>query len=97
MVGGTSESAPIFNGLEADTENFVAAQTYGGPTPSVGFEAPTIYTLGNGGSAGSFFHDVTCGNNAPSSGSGRSLCPAGWRLRSFRLGPGYRVWVCGLV
>ena len=36
LVGGTSESAPIFNGLEADTENFVAAQTYGWSNPQCG-------------------------------------------------------------
>ena len=45
-VGGTSVAAPVMNGMEADTENFVAAQTYPGATPAIGFEGPIMYMLG---------------------------------------------------
>ena len=34
------------NGLQAVTQNFVAAQTYPGPTPKMGFVAPVLYQLG---------------------------------------------------
>ena len=37
QVGGTSLAAPVMNGLQAVTQNFVAAQTYPGPTPKIGF------------------------------------------------------------
>ena len=40
QVGGTSLAAPVMNGLQAVTQNFVAAQTYPGPTPQLGFVAP---------------------------------------------------------
>ena len=37
QVGGTSLAAPVMNGLQAVTQNFVAAQTYSGPKPQLGF------------------------------------------------------------
>ena len=37
QVGGTSLAAPVMNGLQAVTQNFVNAQTYPGATPQMGF------------------------------------------------------------
>ena len=69
QVGGTSLAAPVMNGLQAVTQNFVNAQTYPGPTPHIGFVAPLLYQLGNGGHADSYYRDVQCGNTAnPTSG-----------------------------
>src|SRR3954452_4054242 len=39
-VGGTSVAAPEINGMTAVLENFVAAQTYAGATPKIGFTGP---------------------------------------------------------
>ncbi len=78
-VGGTSVAAPEMNGLEAVLENFVASQTYPGATPAVGFEAPIIYQLGNGGHYSSYFRDVVCGNTAsPSGGPDGEAAQSGW-------------------
>ncbi|MGN6430374.1 MAG: MBG domain-containing protein [Gaiellaceae bacterium] len=79
QVGGTSLSAPIMNGLQALTQNFVDAQTYSGPTPEVGFESPVLYQLGNSGHADSYFRDIQCGNTAnPTSGPDGDAAAAGW-------------------
>lgn len=64
QVGGTSLAAPVMNGLEAVTANFVTAQSYPGPKPELGFEAPMLYTLGSSGNADRYFRDVVCGNTA---------------------------------
>ncbi len=78
-VGGTSVATPVMAGMEADTENFIAAQTYSGATPSVGFEGPIMYELGNSGNYVDYYRDVLCGNDADPSGSpdGESALP-GW-------------------
>jgi photosystem II stability/assembly factor-like uncharacterized protein len=69
QVGGTSLSAPVLNGLQAVTQNFVNAQSYPGSAPHIGFMSPLLYQLGNGGHADSYFRDVDCGNTAnPTSG-----------------------------
>jgi len=78
-VGGTSVAAPELNGMEAVTENFIAAQTYAGPTPQVGFEAPIMYQIGNSGHYDSYFRDVYCGNTAsPASGPDGDAAQPGW-------------------
>jgi photosystem II stability/assembly factor-like uncharacterized protein len=78
-VGGTSVAGPVMNGLEADTENFVAGQTYSGATPAVGFEGPVMYMLGNSGNYTSYFRDVLCGNDAdPSGGPDGEAAQPGW-------------------
>jgi photosystem II stability/assembly factor-like uncharacterized protein len=78
-VGGTSVAGPVMNGLEADTENFVAGQTYSGPAPAVGFEGPVMYMLGNSGNYTSYFRDVLCGNDAdPSGGPDGEAAQPGW-------------------
>ncbi len=78
-VGGTSVAAPELNGMTAVLENYVAAQTYPGAAPKIGFVAPVLYQLGNGGHADSFYRDVQCGNTAnPSSGPDGDAAQAGW-------------------
>jgi photosystem II stability/assembly factor-like uncharacterized protein len=78
-VGGTSVAAPIMNGIEADTSNFVAAQTYPGATPSIGFEGPIMYMLGNSSNSTSFYRSVLCGNDAdPSGGPDGNAAQPGW-------------------
>jgi photosystem II stability/assembly factor-like uncharacterized protein len=79
-VGGTSVAAPVMNGMESDTENFVADQTYpGGSAPPVGFEGPVMYMLGNSGNYTSYFRDVLCGNDAdPSGGPDGEAAQPGW-------------------
>jgi photosystem II stability/assembly factor-like uncharacterized protein len=78
-VGGTSVAAPAMNGLEADTENFVSAQTYPGSAPALGFVAPVLYQLGNGGNYDSYFHDIQCGNTAsPTSAPDGDAAQPGW-------------------
>ena len=55
----------MINGLQAVTQNFIAAQSYpGGSKPAIGFAAPVIYALGTGGHADSYYRDVQCGNTA---------------------------------
>ena len=77
-VGGTSVAAPEMNGLEADTENFIAAQTYPGPKPAIGFEGPVIYALGAANS-NAYFRDVLCGNTAsPGSSPDGDAAQPGW-------------------
>ena len=78
-VGGTSVAAPIMNGIEADTENFVAAQSYSGPTPSIGFEGPIMYMLGNSGNYSDYYRDILCGNGAyPAGGPDGAAALPGW-------------------
>ena len=79
QVGGTSLAAPVMNGLQAVTQNFVAAQTYPGATPSIGFVAPVLYQLGNSGNYASYFRDIDCGNTAnPTSGPDGDAAIKGW-------------------
>ena len=79
QVGGTSLAAPVMNGLQAVTQNFVAAQTYPGATPQIGFVAPVLYQLGNSGHADSYFRDIDCGNTAnPTSGPDGDAATKGW-------------------
>jgi photosystem II stability/assembly factor-like uncharacterized protein len=79
QVGGTSLSAPVLNGLQAVTQNFVNAQTYSGPTPKIGFVSPLLYQLGNSGHADSYFRDIECGNTAnPTSGPDGDAAIKGW-------------------
>jgi photosystem II stability/assembly factor-like uncharacterized protein len=78
-VGGTSVAAPLVNGMEAATEDFIAHQTYPGATPAIGFEAPVIYALGNSANYDSYFFDLRCGNNAdPASGPDGESALQGW-------------------
>src|SRR4029077_8013981 len=78
-VGGTSVAAPELNGMEAGTENFIAAPTYSGATPAIGFGAPIMYQIGNSGHYDSYFRDVTCGNTAnPASGPDGDAAQPGW-------------------
>src|SRR5262249_45302989 len=79
-VGGTSVAAPMMNGLEADTESFLAQQTYaGGGVPAIGFEGPELYALGNSGDPTRYFQDVVCGNTAnPSGGPDGDAASSGW-------------------
>jgi photosystem II stability/assembly factor-like uncharacterized protein len=77
QVGGTSLAAPVMNGLQALTANFVASK-FSGPAPALGFAAPVLYQLGNG-SQTSYFRDITCGNTAnPTSGPDGDPALTGW-------------------
>jgi photosystem II stability/assembly factor-like uncharacterized protein len=79
QVGGTSLTAPVMNGLQAVTQNFVAAQSYPGPKPKVGFMGPLLYQLGNSPDAGSFYRDIECGNTAnPTGGPDGDSATKGW-------------------
>src|SRR4051794_23225437 len=79
QVGGTSLAAPVMNGLQAVTQSFVAAQSYPGATPQVGWMAPMLYQLGNGGHADSYYRDIECGNTAnPTSGPDGDAASKGW-------------------
>ena len=78
--GGTSAAAPLWAGLTALVNQQAAAKAQ----PPVGFLNPTLYTMCNGGSYNSIFHDITTGNNfntsSPSAFSavtGYDLC-TGW-------------------
>jgi photosystem II stability/assembly factor-like uncharacterized protein len=79
QVGGTSLSAPVLNGLQAVTQNFIAAQTYPGPKPKMGFVSPVLYQLGNSPNYQSYFRDIECGNTAnPTSGPDGDAAARGW-------------------
>jgi len=80
QVGGTSLAAPVMNGLEAMTESFLKTQSFsGGSTPAVGFVAPMLYQLGNGGNGDRYYRDVVCGNTAnPTSGPDGDAARRGW-------------------
>ncbi len=79
QVGGTSLSAPLLNGMQAVTQSFLAAQSYPGAKPAIGFAAPVIYGLGTGGHADSYYRDVQCGNTAyRPAGPNGDAAGAGW-------------------
>jgi photosystem II stability/assembly factor-like uncharacterized protein len=79
QVGGTSLAAPVMNGLQGVMQNFVNAQTYPGPTPSIGFMGPMLYQLGNSGHYSSYYRDIVCGNTAnPTSGPDGDAAQPGW-------------------
>jgi photosystem II stability/assembly factor-like uncharacterized protein len=79
QIGGTSLAAPLANGMGALLSSFVAAQTYPGATPQVGFSGPVIYALGNSPNYDHFFRDITCGNNAnPAGGPNGDQTGQGW-------------------
>jgi photosystem II stability/assembly factor-like uncharacterized protein len=79
QVGGTSLAAPVMNGLQAVTQSFIAAQTYPGAAPAIGFAAPVLYQLGNSGHADSYYNDIQCGNTAnPTSGPDGDAATTGW-------------------
>jgi subtilase family serine protease len=56
VVGGTSSSSPQWAGLVA-----IAAQIAGHPLGQI---SPALYDLANGPNYGSYFYDVTLGNNS---------------------------------
>jgi subtilase family serine protease len=58
-VSGTSCAAPLWAGFTA----LVNQQATAGGNATVGFINPAIYTLGQGSSYASAFHDITTGNN----------------------------------
>src|SRR5262249_47356083 len=79
-VGATSLAAPIMNGLQAVTQNFINAQTYPaqGSHP-MGFVSPVLYQIGNSGHADSYYRDIQCGNTAnPTSGPDGDAASVGW-------------------
>jgi photosystem II stability/assembly factor-like uncharacterized protein len=79
QVGGTSLAAPVMNGLQAVTQNFINAQTYPGPTPAMGFVSPVLYQLGNSPNYTSYYRDIQCGNTAnPTSGPDGDAAGVGW-------------------
>src|SRR5262249_17995706 len=79
QIGGTSLAAPIMNGLQAVTQNYVNAQTYPGATPAMGFAGPTLYQMGNSANYNSYFRRVMCGNPAGStSGPYGDAAGIGW-------------------
>ncbi len=78
-VGGTSLAAPVMNGLQADTQSFIAAQSYPGTKPKMGFVSPMLYQLGNSPNYQSYFRDIQCGNTAnPTSGPDGDAATSGW-------------------
>jgi subtilase family serine protease len=71
-VGGTSCAAPLWAGLTA-LINELALEN---GEPLVGFINPAVYALGQSGSYGSCFRDITTGNNeSPSSPTKFSAVP----------------------
>jgi subtilase family serine protease len=80
-VGGTSAAAPLWAGFTALVNQQEAAQG----RPPIGFINPAIYSIAQGPSYTSCFHDVTVGNNIePFDGNGQ---PSSDGL--FKAGPGY--------
>jgi len=76
-VGGTSAGSPQWAGLIALTDQMAGTR--------VGDVNKTLYFLGKGGNASSYFHDVTTGNNGlifvgPNTGT---------PIPGFNAGPGY--------
>ena len=59
LFGGTSCAAPLWAGFTA----LVNEQAYAGGQSLAGFLNPAIYTIGQGPSYTSDFHDITSGNN----------------------------------
>ena len=79
-VGGTSCAAPLWAGFNA----CINQQALANGKPLVGFINPAIYSLAQGSSYATAFHDITSGNNtnpaSPSkfyAASGYDLC-TGW-------------------
>ncbi|MGD0812813.1 MAG: protease pro-enzyme activation domain-containing protein [Verrucomicrobiota bacterium] len=77
--GGTSCAAPLWAGFTA-----LINQQAAGNSPSVGFINPAVYSLGEGSSYSTAFHDITTGNNINAQStnlfvaiSGYDLC-TGW-------------------
>jgi hypothetical protein len=79
-VGGTSCAAPLWAGFAALANQEAASDG----VSSIGFINPAIYALGAESNYGTFFHDITTGNNAWSGSAnlynavpGYDLC-TGW-------------------
>ena len=62
--GGTSFAAPRWAGFMA----LVNQQAVAAANPTVGFINPAIYSIGDGSSYDSDFHDITVGNNSTEGG-----------------------------
>ena len=80
IFGGTSAGAPQWAGIVADIN-----QAKGRP---LGFLNKQLYKLGNSGSLGNLFHDVTAGNNAFGGVPGYAATPGydlatGWGTPKF--------------
>ena len=71
--GGTSFAAPMWAGYLA----LVNQQAVTNSGKTVGFINPTLYTIGEGSSYGTDFHDVTSGSNGYSATTGYDLA-TGW-------------------
>jgi photosystem II stability/assembly factor-like uncharacterized protein len=98
QVGGTSLAAPVLNGLQAMTQNFIAAQSYPGAKPQIGFTAPLYYALGNSPSYSSYYRDVVCGNTAnPTSGPDGDPALKGWDAATGWGDPDWFNWSTGVA
>ena len=64
--GGTSYATPRWAGLVA----LANQQATANGQATVGFLNPKVYAIGTGSSYSSLFHDITSGNNKPTSGTG---------------------------
>ena len=71
--GGTSFAAPLWAGYTA----LVNQQSIANGNKTAGFINPTIYTIGEGSSYDSDFHDITSGSNGYSATTGYDLA-TGW-------------------
>lgn len=72
--GGTSFAAPLWAGFLALTNQQYAAANSG---KTLGFINPTLYSIGNGSSYDTDFHDITSGSNGYSATVGYDL-NTGW-------------------
>lgn len=59
QIGGTSLASPLWAGMLADINQYLAAQG----KPAAGFLAPTLYNLANSSEPYPEYHDVTSGTN----------------------------------
>ena len=67
QIGGTSLAAPLWAGMAADVNRYLAAKSYN----LMGFSAPVIYYLANNATTyARDFHDVTTGSNGYPAGTG---------------------------
>ncbi len=67
QIGGTSLAAPLWSGMAANLNRYLAANG----KPLMGFSAPRIYQLAtNATTYARDFHDVTSGNNGYPAGAG---------------------------
>ncbi|MGC2637195.1 MAG: protease pro-enzyme activation domain-containing protein [Acidobacteriaceae bacterium] len=71
--GGTSFAAPMWAGFLA----LVNQQSIANGNKALGFINPTLYTIGEGSSYDSDFHDITSGSNGYSATTGYDLA-SGW-------------------